>query len=394
VLVVRPRRWIVALTVVVAVLLPIGLLKLAYDESYFDPRIALVALYASTLVAMELRARIVIVDGVVRRPVLGRGRPVRLDALASVHRARHRVLVADRFGGVTFLRPRYWEQNAAPLLAVLAACVRAQGIVVDEPLRQSLDDALARCRDVVPAWAYRSPAPDGAPPPPPMSTFWTRRNTDGTVQQRQVQRLIPLLLLFALSVPFMIVVGTTGTKAVRSVKCDHDRTLWGTAADVVATDSGIVPVIARVDAVTESGAKPLLYRLGPGNLANSHNTAAVQRDAASLVDGVVAVWSSGNRENAELQLERFPSHAAALAFQRDYAENHCRDGDVAFRTRGVPGAVGFRTGCVRYCSNLFDRVAFVRGTIRVQVVVEHLRPRDGHDAAMRLARVADGTLAG
>jgi hypothetical protein len=391
--VVRPRRWLVAVVVVAAVALPAGLLELAYDASYFDPRIAIVALYGVIAVPVALRTRIVVADGLFRRPIFRRGRDVRLDALASVHTLRHRLVIADAFGGVTFMRTRYWRNDAAPLLAVLAACTRAQGIAVDETLRRTLDDALGRCRGVVPAWAYRPAAPGAAAPPPPASTFWTRRDPDGTPRTSQPQRLIPLLLVVAVTVPLAIVLGTTGTHAVRSVRCGHDRVLWGARADVAATDNGIVPLLATVDRVTDAGTTPTMYRLRPSNLANSHNTPAVRADAAVLVDGFVTVWATGSNEHAEVQFERFPTHAAALAFQRDYAEDHCRGGDVAFRTPGIAGGVGFRTGCVRNCSNLFDRVAFVRGTIRVQAIVEHLRLRDSHDAAMRLARIADGTPA-
>lgn len=405
--VVRPRRPFVALALVVAGGVPLVLLKLAYDESFFDARIALVVLYTIVFVAILLRARLDLRDGTLRRPILhGRG-GVQLDELAAVSAVRARfwrregapvtvVRIIDRAGRMVSFKPLYWRRRAGPLLAVVAACVRAQGVSVDDRTQSLLDASLAAHRDVVPAWAYRPPKSDGtrvdgAPPAVLASTFWTRRNPDGTPKKAQLQRLVPLVAALALLLPFTFVTTTAGTKAVRSLRCGHDKAMWGAAAEVVASDDGVVPFVFRVNQVVYAGTKPVMYRLSPQNLANSHNTPAVQRDAATLVDGFVAVWSSGNEEKAEVQVEHFPTHAAALAFQRDYGDDHCHGGDVSFHTAQIAGGVGFRSQCYR-CSQVTDRVSFVRGTTRVQSIVWRVRSRDGHGDAIRLAAIADGTL--
>lgn len=409
VLVLRPRRIFAAVAALVALGVPAGLLWLSYQGSFFDPRMVIVVPAFVVFGGVAAAARIVVADGTLTRQLVkAHQRGTRLDALTGVRLRRprfsrregvpgtHVLQIDDRLGRSTMLKPVYWRHGAGELLAVLAACVRAQGIDVDERTAQALAGATERFRDIVPAWAYR-PSPttlDDEPAAAPRdSTFWTRRNPDGTPRKAQPQRLVPLLLMFAVTLPLALVSGRVGTKAIRSVKCGNQSGMWSASADVVTSNEALVPMLFRIQRATYEGAAPKLYRLGANDLSNSKNTAAVQRDTSTLVQGVVAVWANGAQERAELQVETFPTHAAALAFQRDYGDDHCHGGDLAFHTPDVAGGVGFRTQCYR-CSHVTDRVSFVRGTTRVQSIVWRVRLRDSHDAAMRLARIADGTLPG
>lgn len=406
-LVLHPRRGLVVTGLVLSAAFIALMLKLSYDSATFDPRIALLPLYAVGLGVAGFRGRIVVSGGVLWRRRFGSPAGVDLRELQVIRIGRARFFrregfirtilrVEDRHGRAVSMKPVLWAGGSSVLLAGLAGAARAQGVTLDDRTRKAVERASARAGDAPMAWAYRlGPAsaaaggadPEREPPAPARSTLWTRRDEHGVARKVQLQRLVPMLLVAVLMIPATIVVGNAGTRKVRSLRCRNDRRLWiaPVADPPVAGGAGQIAV-----GLVWSHAWPghgVPYVLRPDDLANRHNTATVQRDAERLTDGGLAQWSDGGRVRAEVFIERFSTPVDAVTFHRDYAEDHCHGGDVAFAVPQIPGAVGFRCGCV-HRDVVNDRVSYVRGAVRVQALVYGLRSRDGHGAAIALAQVA------
>ena len=364
-----------------------GLLWLDYRAAFFDPRTLVFALYAAIATGVIIRARVVLIDGVMWQRRFNRYRPVSLDHLAHVEFTRARyskregllpigvLRVIDIYGRQTALKPALWSGGGRQLLATIKVAAQAQALVLDDTTTNRLAARVPDFTPDIPSWAYntaRSTAPAAASVRP--------------TRTARPQLLIPVIAVIALLVPAMIVLGRAGTAAIRSARCSSSRALWSNAPDFPSGDSAVLSMAQRLAPAVVSGRTGAIYRLAPADLANRHNTLAVQRDAQQLADGAVVDWSQGNTSVAEVQIERFGSHADALAFQRDYDEDHCHTGDQVFSTPTVPGGVGLRCNCTG--SNVSDRIAFVRGATRFQVIEWSVPRRQGHDKATMLAQRA------
>jgi hypothetical protein len=181
----------------------------------------------------------------------------------------------------------------------------------------------------------------------------------------------------------MLFVQRAGSSALVSARCDRGAHLWNHPPDYPTATFGTGNVRDFIPLSPLLDGEPVSYSLAPDGLANKHNTAAVRRDAQDLVRGFVLRYGEGHSAGVDLQFEDFGTHANATRFQFDYAEDHCREGDTAFAVPAVPGAVGFRCPCEGDIVD--DRVSFVRGTTRMQVIVWGLDAREGHEWATEVA---------
>lgn len=394
--VVRPR--LIFLSAAVGVWLGglVFLAKLQWDAAYFDPRMPYLAIVGLFTILGAMRAKLVIGDATLNRRRL----TVALDRLASVEVRRAKFLkqegwfrtlavVTDRDGNKITFKPVFWRHSASDVLAVVQVCARAQGLTLDERTRGALVKASERRSASMPAWAYRTKpaAPDEvvtvASPKP---SFWTKRNADGSDKKFQPQRLLALAGAAVVFVPTMLFVGRVGTHTVRSLKCADSRAAWTEAPEVrttTRTDADVIQYLRTTPHSWES--PPWLSNLIPSSIAGRGNTSAVQHDAQALVSGWSLRWQNGNAYD-DVQVENFRSHAAAMRFHRDYAEDHCHMGDATFSVAGVPGAYGFRCPCTGEVVD--DKVAFVRGNLRVQAIAWGVPTRDSHERAVVLAQTA------
>jgi hypothetical protein len=399
-LVLRPRLTAMVGAACLLLGFPAVLLWLQWQASFFDARTPLIVFGAGAGLVLVFRSRIVVVDRVMWRRRFRAYRPVSLDRLAFVRYSRARYLkqegpiptgllrLADRYGRTTTVKPALWRGGGKQLVVIVAACVRSQTLSVDDETARRLappgpfDPAAS-----APAWAYalapptEVPATAAAPRP---STFWTRRNPDGTQKRTQFQRLIPMIGAMIVIIPVTIVADRVGTDAIRTAHCAADRPLWTNAPDFAGEPIPAADLAPAVTMLTEAGVTGQLYRLEPSDIANSHNSTAVRRDAATMNDGLEVDWSKQNNLIDAAQIERFSSHAAALQFQRDYAEDHCHEGDRTFQPSGIPGGVGFRCSCTG--TTVDDRIAWVRGDTRIQVIASAVPSRQGHGQATDLAQ--------
>jgi hypothetical protein len=333
---------------------------------------------------------------------------VHLEALAAVQLRRPkmsanegfvaRVLeVTDGAGNSVTLKPLWWRRGAADLGRLLNACVSRQNVTVDQRTRDWLRKCVARSSASAPRWTTQAPAPDAATTlvpaaaEPSKSTFWVRRNPDGTPKKLQLQLLLPMIGFVAVGFPVMLGVSRVGTNALVSVRCDDDRAAWTEVADVPEAFGNIAGLQLPLARTLDFGTTPTLYSLDARGLTNKHNTAAVRADAKKLVDGWTLRWRRG-AEVIDLQAEDFGSHANAVRFQQDYAEDHCGEGDKAFAVPAIKGAVGFRCPCDGEVVN--DRISFVRGQMRFQAIVWGVPRGASHDRAVtvatRVAEIVDG----
>lgn len=409
-LVLRTRPLAVLIGTLLGVSLVSVLAWLMYRAAFFDVRIVLFAALGAAYLVVALRARIVVYDGVVWRRAFKRYRAVvSLSQLESVeqHRARARkkegalplsiLRLSDSYGRTMSLKPALWTAKAATLRVVVATCAQTQGINLDEETADRLSRGVPPGSVSVPPWAYVRAAPPpaafGTPPGQPPVTqrgLWTRRRPDGSPAKFQPLRLVVVLVALGF-VPVAIVVNRVGTDALRSQRCSTARRIAADAAAFSSDPGALDGSAQRIAELAVRGLPARTYALGPGDIANSHNTGAVQRGAGALVDGRDVRWANATHLVAEVQIERFQSHAAALAFHRDYVEDHCRGGDSAFAIGQVPGSVGFRCNCQG--SRTFDRLAFVRGDTRVQVIAWDLSPGADHGAVTALADGAAKAMA-
>ena len=398
-LTVRPRLvGRLAATVIPTLFLAL-LLKLSYDDATFDPRIPFFALQVLWVSVVVWRARLIVAQGVLwRRRFIGYT-GVELGALAEVKVLRANPLkqegiyrtmleVRDRAGHVVAFKPALWTHGARPLIAGLATIAQHQALDLDEVTHTKLDRAASK-EAMTPPWAFNAaswPVVASEPPAPQRSTFWIRRDDLGQPKKAQPQLILPVVAILAASVPVLVFVGRTGTQRVRDMRCRNDRHLW--AADTPAATSLATPldIANRIRSAGSNHGVAALYRLQPSNLANAHNTPSVRRDAQALRDGYLVEWSDGSAPTASVYVERFDTASSAARFHRDYAEDHCHVGDIAFATPSINGGMGFRCSCTD--ERVFERVAFVRGAVRVQAIAWNIPAKEGHDRSIALAALA------
>lgn len=420
----RPRPLLLFLLGAVAAGVPLALLWLSYSAAFFDGRIPLVSLELVVVAVFAVRARFVVADRTLWRrgvPSAKTARAVRLDRLArlEVARARYlkqqgimrtRLVVADSEGRQISLKPALWRKGARPLLALLDVCARSQGLTLDETTIEHLSAATQTFGQDVPAWAYHgaartggltgagAPGTDGAVSSAALggagglapSSFWTRRDAEGKEKKAQWQRLPVVFAVLAATIPVVLVTTKMGTDAVRSARCASERHLWGPSAAVGPTATPFVPLVeAMPSAAAYAGAQARIYRLDRQRMYNANASAAMKAAAGTLVAGADVGWTANNQRTAvaDVLVEEFPSPAAALAYQQQWGEEHCHQGDIAFTPPGIAGATGFRRGC--RCTAVDDRIAFLRGPIRIQATFWRARSRDGHEFADALAENAD-----
>jgi hypothetical protein len=421
----RPRPLLLALLCAGAAGAPVGLVWASYSAARFDGRIPFVALELLVVAFFALRARYVVADRTLWRrgvssPRTARG--VRLDRLASVEmgRARYlknqgvmrtRLVVADDEGRQIALKPALWHRGARPLMALLDICARSQGLTLDDRTAEHLSTAGQAFGQDVPAWAYHGAAraggpvgpesdgaagsggpagSDGAGTPAAPSSFWTRRDADGRLKKAQWQRLPVVFAILAAAIPVVFFTAKVGTDAVRSARCASERHLWGPSAAVGATATSWVSLVEMMpSAATYAGAQVRIYQLDRQRMYNSNASAAMKAAAGAMVAGADIGWTANNQRTAvaDVLVEQFPDPAAALAYQQQWGEEHCHQGDLAFTPPGIAGATGFRCGCRGGAVD--DRVAFLRGPIRIQATFWRARSRDGHQYADALAQSAD-----
>ncbi|HEX2850170.1 MAG TPA: hypothetical protein VHN98_06445 [Acidimicrobiales bacterium] len=392
----RPRSGLVAALILAAVGLPIGLFKLEYDAALFDGRVLLIALYALVVVPIVLTVRIVVGESrawrrIGRRPTTA----VALDALAHVSLRRGlgpgqrvptvRLRVVDRDGNRLEMTPSLWTGGARRLLATIDAAARAQGLEVDDTTRAHLAAASSGATTGVPAWAYRAPLrltvdvlPGGFTSP----------------RQRVAPRatLVVSVAVLVVAIPTVLFATAKGTAAIRSSRCASERAAWTAAPDVETPAVDLQAWAGGVAMAPIGDATHSFYSLATDDIAGPGNTAAVRQDSGALKGGANVVWRSGGKELAEVHYELFASAADAMRFQHDWGEDHCHSGDVTFAVRAVAGAVGFRCTCGR--SVRVDRVGFVQGPVRFQVIVFGLTPRSDHSRALTLATEAHAAAVG
>jgi hypothetical protein len=394
--VVRPRPFFFLLLVLVWFGSLAFMLTLEWDVAQFDPRVAYFGAMGVFGIVASLRAKLVITDGTLRR-----GRTtVSLERLASVEISRAKFLkqqgwvrtiasFSDRDGNAVSFKPLLWRRGAADVRAIVQACARRQDVELDEKTRDRLAHAAANRSVTIPVWALRKrpeASGDAVAGPVAKSSFWTRRAGDGSEKKFQPQRLLVMLGAAAVFFPAMIVVRDVGTSAVRSLKCSDSRELWTQATEFTSTTQTygkVVDFLRRTPYSRES--PPFVSELRPLDIANNGNSSALQRDAQSLIGALMLRWENGPSFD-DVQIEDFGTHAAAMQFQRDYAEDHCHKGDTAFAVPSVPGAYGFRCKCTGAVVD--DRVAFVRGNLRVQAITWGIAAGASHERASSLAELA------
>lgn len=392
---VRPRRLLVVASFSLFAVLVGVFTKLSYDLAYFDPRVLLLAFEGILLLVFGLRARLQVADGALWRRAVVRESGVDLADLAGIEVRRSRlsrsegafrtiVVVSDRGGRQITFKPLTWRGGGRGLLAGLAELARRQSLTLDERTIAALGRAVAR-NGGTPTWAYtigsrRRPDADAALK---KSSFWIRRDEYGRPRRAQAQLLVPILAAGAVGLVAAFGLARAGTSIVRTMRCDADRSAW-TAPE--ASSVGTMDLRTLAAALAAPGTFPgraKLFRLDSAGIANRYNSAAVQRDAERLARGYDMEWESGGQVRGQLSVEDFATAEDAVRFQHDWGEDHCHKGDEAFPTNKVPGGVGFR-----YLSSTEladERVAFVRGTLRLQATTYDVPARLHHSAVLQLA---------
>ena len=396
-LILRPHPVLRVVSVVGPAALTAWLLKVSWDEAAIDPRVLLLPAQFLLLVVIVLRAQVVVAGGALWRRSFRRYAGIDLGALDAVELRRARYLkqeglvrtmlhVQDRSGRTLALKPALWSGGARPLLAGLGSLARQQGVVLDQRTSEAVDRAQADLQST-PAWvANVGLRPDGpATEPLPASSFWLRRDEHGRPKKGQPQWLVILPIILGLVFGGALYGSRVATDRLRSARCDRSRHLWEGTQSGSPSPVSLDAMADRLVGASASLGQPQRYRLDPSDLANEHNTEAVQRDALRLREGLVIEWVVGQTVEAHVYLERFDSAASAVQFHRDYAEDHCR-ADRAFAAPAVPGSVGFRCSCEGDVVN--DRVSFVRGDLRVQAIVWTVPRGSDHERAEALAAQA------
>lgn len=380
-------------------------MAISYQDAYLDPRVILMVLYSVVIVLGVTRSRLSVVDGQLTRRLLVGERRVRLNSLAGVQIRRGRYLknegvlptnlvaLVDQAGQRTTFKPVLWQKSAGPILATLSVCCRAQKLATDERTTGVLARANRSWAHEIPGWAYGTRTASYAPPPPLprraavlVDRFLIRRDDSGRAKKLQWRMLLIPVVMLAVGLPPVWLASHLGTAAIRSARCGSASTLWTKAPDFPTETVPAQAVTYQAAALISGMGRPTLYGITSAGIANQYNTSAVQRDARQLVEGQDLRWQDGSKVLADLQVEEFSNHQAALAFQSDYAEDHCAEGDHVFATPSVPGGIGIRCQCTG--TTVEDRIAFVRGSLRIQAIDWVVPSSQGHQAVTELAMTA------
>jgi hypothetical protein len=350
------------------------------DVGRFDPRVLPLLLPWPVLVVVAARARMIVADGALWRRASFVNQVVSLDALVSVkvRRANHfereglptRIVeIRDRYGRFTSWKPLYWSRSNE-LNAFLASYVNAQRLWLDDATRTFFDGAAMFGTPPVLIASPPGPTASLPPPPPPAppKPSWSTK------------RVIAGLTIFLLFTCLVVVSAIAAPAILQTMRCSTERDRWTAAADVGG--ASLDPV-----SVTEGLAEPLRSTFGPPSLLYgapilpAGSPASLQETSSSFAFGQAVVWGGrGDDLRALVEVDRYSSHEAALAYVSEWGDWRCAD-DQIFSVDEVPGAVGFRV-----CDSAVNRdhVLFVRGdtVVRVMAVV----PRDeGTGVARRLA---------
>jgi hypothetical protein len=359
----RPRL----LPLIAVVVVPLGfwvyLAGLAYRTGDLDPRTVPLAAAWLLTTSLAATARITLRGGTLWRRTVGVHRSVSLDdlVLVQVRRAKYfkregfpfsLVEVRDRDGRAMTWKPFLWADRRK-LDRVLATRVEAQQLWIDDRTATWLADAtgsdeFARHRHVMSAPLPASPVAV-APPLP------TRLSTKQAV-------VLGLVVVAFVAVTFLSAIA--GPRVLSSIRCNAEKHRWTTDADVGGTS--IDPA-----ASTESIAEPLASQFGVFELvvgASFVPPDASQsfHDVAQLyVGGQGVAWGGRGMDlNAFVEVDRYESHNAALAYLREWGEWSCERHEF-FDVPDVPGAVGVR---IADGPRARDHVLFVRGDTVVQVM--------------------------
>ena len=365
----RPRVLPLAVLLVAPIALLVFLTGLAYRTGDFDPRVVPLAAMWLFTSATAATAKLSVSGGAVWRRMLVVTRAVSLDALASVQVRRAKyfkqeglptriVEVRDRYGRVMTWKPALWANRRA-LEGLLGSYVTAQRLSVDDATRTYLAEASTFG---APAVVVASPGPFAQLPPPP---GFAAAPPPTKVSAKQA---VVLGTLFVAMAALTIGSVLAGPRVLGSIRCANERDRWTTHADVGG--ASLDPISS-----TEAIADPLAPQLGepqltvgaafvpPGAPTSFHQVAQAH------VHGQGVTWGGRGLDlNAFVEVDRYSSHEAALAYVREWGEWSCAHHEF-FEVPDVPGAVGFR---IADRSIARDHVVFVRGdtVVHAMTVVE------------------------
>ncbi len=357
-----------------------SLALMSYADGELNPAVPTFAIVLIAATVGSTRARIVIIDGVLWRRVLLHYRPVDLKHLASVqfrrNDLRRQLTITDQAGHSTCLTPAQWS-GGRRLVGLVETAARWQLVEFDDRTAHAFETYPSDTAEL-PLWARRDA--------PPLEVEWPIATEPRAPRRLQAQRFAAALGAAAVLLPLSLQVSQVGTHAIGTHKCGIARHLWTEAPDF-PTDAGDMR-FAAVYAAGQAGSGRAggVFTLDVDQIADKHNTKAVQADSAKMIEGIDVGWNDGRYATADIYFERFASHAEAAQLQRDYGEDHCHRGDPIFAVDSIPGAVGVRCRCTG--SIVHDKVTFVRGTVRVMAIVWNVSANDGHDAATSLAMSA------
>ncbi|HEY5155068.1 MAG TPA: hypothetical protein VIJ47_10070 [Acidimicrobiales bacterium] len=369
---IRPRIVPLVALVVVPPLLFWWFWQLSIDMASFDPRGAIFFLAWLAYTPLALSSRLVVADQALwRRSLLSRA-VVSLDNLATVEIRRGRrkqrdgwpttvVVVSDHYGRTIKWKLWSWSGRSAPLLSLLDILVRAQGVDVDTKTAARLADAAAR-HEWRPAWAARTRATTArlTDHQAELMPLLARRN-----RARPTKRAVVAIALFlVVSVGFTIAAATVGTRVVSDLHCAPNRHLWTTDADVAGAPNDPVDVVGAFtggeeDWITQGHMRPMPMSHVVGYIS-------AEQASATYARGIQITWGDASNPDAEVDIEEFNSHEAALAYQRAWGQWHCLQPESVFHLENQPGTAGFRYA-PRANHAAEEKVGWVRGNTRTEV---------------------------
>jgi hypothetical protein len=345
-------------------------------------------------------SRLVVAGRALRRVTLFGGRAVSLDALAAVRTQRANVLkrqghgemsvvVVDRFGRSTVFKPRSWSKGARPVLALLDVCVAAQRIPVDEKTAARLAAAREGYGDI-PAWAHRrEPTPGDVPRMSSGSSEVARPPLVALVVKATstpARRIVSLLVVLASSLAVAAgVVGLTvaGNDLAEShfdqEHCAPNRHRWTTDADI---ERSILDPLTEADRMKGSN----LYGTEAPNVATLTADDLLYGDSSDFVAGQYLTWGDPDNPGTSIRLEQFTSHQAALDYNRRWGDWHCRQPETSFVLPLVPGSAAFRYEAKTADE---DKVSFVRGDVRVEIITWTGTDDEAHTTLDGVAQYVD-----
>ncbi len=376
--VVRPKLWLVVLLAVVPASAVWWTVQ-EFGRGRFDSRVPLYGLAVGAALIVAATSRLVVAGRTLRRVTLFGGRAVSLDALATVRTERANflkrqghgeitVVVVDRFGRAMVFKPRSWSKGARPVLALLDVCVAAQRIPVDEKTAARLAAARAGHGDI-PAWAYRGASTSrDAPRTSPGLPEIARSRPLAFVVKATSTPARRLVFTFAVLVGALVVgAGVVGLTVVGNdlaashfdqERCAPNRHRWTTDADV---ERSILDPVAEADRVKGSN----FYDMEAPNVTTLTADDLLYGDSSDFVTGQHVTWGDPDNPGTSIRIEQFTSHQAALDYNRRWGDWHCRQPETSFVLPLVPGSAAFRYEAGTADE---DKVSFVRGDVRVEVI--------------------------